>query len=560
MKSYNKLQIDVFSSGTSRIDDPTKELDKASGIRFMTLYPGGLYGAASFYVARDIIEWWQVSGAKRLIFRNGQKIVYEGEIDDLQSALSQTGQGIKVTATGYWGSLLMRRRWGKHWADDRITNAVWVWDETASGAELCTVDRNNRIRFTPKAEAWPNNTGAVVTYTMPTGETIKKVKYDYDFAESAGVNDWELGWWDATNGFVSIASATGAAANQTYTPAAPDQSISLQYFSRDAQTPSWDGTYYGEVSNVVVYGNEAPAHAVDLTQIAKDIEGKLSGEGVMNSDEDHIDAITYADEIIPFISEYDTIANILMRAAKFGDDTQNSWAVGVYDSEKAATPNGTSVLFCEQYLALTDFDYVIRLDEPNVAATISFTEDFGEIWNWVCVQYTNILGERKFITPDDQATLKDTTSISDYRQRDYLLNVGQSDSDTALDNGVRFLAEYKDPKWNLTAPIRVKGSIRDSNNQKLPVSHVKAGKRIKIENFLRDTSGAAGDGLTFRISKTRYTDSNEIVTISAGKPDELIFPRYIPPPTSRKSSLHKHQEKVDYLEDYIQNCYYPEKG
>ena len=541
MKSYNKLQIDVFSSGTSRIDDPTKELDKASGIRFMTLYPGGLYGAASFYVARDIIEWWQVSGAKRLIFRNGQKIVYEGEIDDLQSALSQTGQGIKVTVTGYWGSLLMRRRWGKHWADDRITDAVWKYVAGRSGAELCTVDRNNRIRFTPKAEAWANANTAAVRYSMPTGETIKRITYDYELDEDGQA--WEISVWRSTDAaawtLCSIANGDSADTQITADGSASidldfdtaSQYAELRFYSRDAQTPTWDGDCFGEFSAIVVYGNEHADHTVILTQIAKDVEGKLSGESVMNSDESHIDTITYSDGIIPFIADdYPTIADILMRAAKYGDDSQNSWAVGVYESEKAATPDGTPVLFCEQYLALTDFDYAIRLDEPNVVVPISFTEDFGEIWNWVCVQYTNILGERKYITPDDQATLKDTTSISDYGQRDYLLNIGQSDSDTALDNGRRFLAEYKNPKWILTRPIRVKGYIRKKNSEKVGTSEVMAGKRIKIENYLQDVSSVDDAGLTFRISQTRYTDNNETVSISAGGPDELIFPRYIPPP------------------------------
>ena len=119
------MNIEVYSSGTTRIQDQRDELVKAENIRFKTGYPGGRYLDASFYVARNVVEWWAVKGAKRLVLRDEQMVVYEGEIDDLNSALNQSGEGITVTATGYWGATMMRRRWRKRWLDLRITNDIW---------------------------------------------------------------------------------------------------------------------------------------------------------------------------------------------------------------------------------------------------------------------------------------------------------------------------------------------------------------------------------------------------------------------------------------------------
>jgi hypothetical protein len=55
----------------------------------------------------------------------------------------------------------------------------------------------------------------------------------------------------------------------------------------------------------------------------------------------------------------------------------------------------------------------------------------------------------------------------------------------------------------------------------MPLALVTAGKRLKVEDYLADVNGVAGEGLTFIISQTTYTDSPQMLAISAGVQDDL---------------------------------------
>ena len=52
----------------------------------------------------------------------------------------------------------------------------------------------------------------------------------------------------------------------------------------------------------------------------------------------------------------------------------------------------------------------------------------------------------------------------------------------------------------------------------MPVSQVRAGQRVKLENVVSDVQGT---GLTFIISQTEYTDAGELLSITTGLPDRL---------------------------------------
>jgi hypothetical protein len=72
----------------------------------------------------------------------------------------------------------------------------------------------------------------------------------------------------------------------------------------------------------------------------------------------------------------------------------------------------------------------------------------------------------------------------------------------------------------MTRRIKIKGSIRAKSGNLIPASEIKAGKRIRVENFLRDPA-LGTDDLVFLITKTSYDDRKEICTITTGKPNEL---------------------------------------
>lgn len=500
---YNDLKIEVYSSGTTRIYDPGDELSLAEGIRFSTIYPAGIYGDCSLRIPRDVARWWELNGAQRLVVRSGLQIVWEGRIDNLVSALRESSADVEIKAIGMWGTILGRRRWNKPWCDDRIDEKTWGWDETQLDASKHTPDRDNRLRFVPKAVAFASSAGiACFRYIPPTGETVKRITCSYDLQE--GAQAWEIRMRDNTGAanFWSItASGTGT---QDVTLGTPSSNVSIDFISRAAQTPASDGTIYGEVSNVKVYTETG---SINLTEIAKDCRAKITD---LNSTDVYIGSNTLA--LTPFVTEgYEEISSILERAARFGDSSYNRWGCYIDDSEKAPAIDGKPVLAVEQQPALTDYDYSLRLEE--IDPDFSFDRYFDELWNWIIVKYMDVTGKETWITPDDDATLKNTTSIADYGQRDYLLDAGNASATTAANGGRTWLAEHKDPKYRMSGAINVKGSIRAKGGNVVPASQIRAGKRAKIENFLQDLSGT---GLTFLIAQTDYDAAAEVCSITAG--------------------------------------------
>jgi len=529
----NRLTIEAYSSGTTRIADPAGELITAQDIRFATNYPGGLYGDASFYVPREVVNYWALRGAQRVAVLNGMRTVYEGYVDRLESLLqTQGGQGISVPLIGAWGKICMARRWRKRWADDRISDEIWMYQTTIAtytAAEKCTVDRQSRLRFTPKAEAWGNNEFAAVRYTMPVGETVKKVTYSYDLQE--GGQSWEISVWRSTDA-VSWTQMTGAT-GETYTTgtttvitasgtgsinvtlATPSRYLELRFYARAGQTPTSDGTYYGEFSSVVVYSETS---AINLTEVAKDVRGKITD---LNSSEILIASNTYS--LVPLVFDrWETTADILTEAASFGDASFNSWACGLRASGTAPTPDGKPILFDEQQPALTDYDYALRWGEENIAGNFQLVQDHGQIRNWIIVEYQDENRRTQYLTPDDDADLKDTTSMADYGQRDHVLSVGQATVAMAENYGRRELARRKDPTWTVTSAIPVVGYVRAKNGQPVPSSEIVAGKRLKVENYPR-VPGSTGTSPIFLISRTDYDDTSQVTSMSFGPLSELFI-------------------------------------
>ena len=520
----NDLSVAVYLSGTTLIKDPAGELELIESLRFSIGYPGGRYLNASMFVPRDVVQSWLVEGAQRFVIRNGLTTVWEGAIGNLERILRKQDQGIKLNSTGYWGTIMLSRRICKRWADQRITESIWPRNRVADIVEdHVNIQRDDRLRIVPYGGiVWGDDDMITVRYTMPTGETISRITFDYDLHDNNGGQSWKIRISDTTNGEIWGITAQGTG-SEDHEPGTPVQHIDFDFFNDSGgdqtvpvdQTTATDAVY-GEISAVIVYSETGN---IDLLEITKDIRAAL---GDLNADENHIDSNTL--DLTPFIADrFETYGGVLARAASFGDSSQNRWAYGLLSSEDAATPDGKPVLFVEQFPVLTDYDYAIRLDEENVVPSIAFTQDFigsgkGKIWNWIIVQYTDEEGVNQFVTPDDDADLTDATSITDYGQRDYLLRVGHATVTEATNFGRRLLAASKDPAWRVKSPIKVQGHIRGKSGNLIPSSEIRAGKRLKIENFLQDLSGT---GLTLLITKTDYRDKDETCKITTGQPGSL---------------------------------------
>jgi hypothetical protein len=317
-------------------------------------------------------------------------------------------------------------------------------------------------------------------------------------------------------GTTTVITATGTGSIDV-TLATPSRYVVLHFHCRATQTPSGDGSIYGQYTNVTVYTETGSINAQEIT---KDVRALVSE---LNADENRIGALTLS--LVPFITwGQESYADILMRAAGFGDGSFNSWAVRLLCSEAAGTPNGEPVLELAQYPALTDFDYVVSKDEPNLVGGVEIVKDYAGVYNWIAVRYRDELDNRDvLLTPDDDANLKNTNSITDWGERHLPqpLDAGLTTATAAKNLARRFLSSKKDPQFRVAGPITVRGYIRTKDGVAVPSANIAAGKRIKLDNFLTDEVGVAGAGLTSIITHTRYEDTGETCAISAGVPDDL---------------------------------------
>lgn len=499
----NTLTLAVDSAGTT-VNEPSLRL--ARDLTYTTLYPGGLFGVCNFMIVRDPTKPWQLREGQRLTVRNGLTTTWEGRITSIEMDVRAQEQGNRVTALGYWGDTLMRRTWRKPWADTRQDEQTWAYTPTAAGATKCSVDRDGRIRFTPRGD-WVNGDFAAVTYTAPTGETVKRVTFGYDLQQ--GAQDWRLFAYDpvgATHiGTIVDASGTGT---QDITLGTPRQQIQILFQAQANQTAPTDGSVYGQVTIVTVYTETG---AINLTEIAKDVRGKVTE---LSTNETYIGSNTLS--LVPFVSDTESLADILMNAAAYGDSSFNPWAVGVRESAYAT--DNKPVLFAEAYPALTDYDYAVRVDEPNLLAPFAAARDLSEpLANWIGLRYRNEAGDTVYRTPDDDANLKDTDSITAYGERHKWLDIDTTSTTTATNYGRRYLAAHKLPQWRVTSDISVVGEIRGKAGS-VPASQIRAGKRVKVENFLSNLSGS---GLTLLVTGTHYDADTGVCRLSVGRPDSL---------------------------------------
>jgi hypothetical protein len=228
----------------------------------------------------------------------------------------------------------------------------------------------------------------------------------------------------------------------------------------------------------------------------------------------------------PFMSDgQEFLTSIMLRAAGYGDSSYNAWAPLILASELSGLGDGKPVLAFRQAASIDGYDYAIRLDEDNVQLPISIDDSLEAVSNWVAMNYE---GEslRYVVTPDDDANLKDTTSITAWGELHQVLDVKDSDLTRAKQWARRHLKTRKDPSYNVAEAIRVRGTIRDSDGQPVPVCQVAAGARLKIENYGADVAGVSGAGFTQLITSTNYTPANGgEITLNLGIPDRLAIMR-----------------------------------
>ena len=485
---------------------PEESLKRFYGLQFTTLYPAGLYGTATFSLPVRPPRQPLIRGNDFVQIKVGSALAFEGVIDYVTQDPPGGNGGTQVEAIGMWGKYMERQGINKRWCDDRLGDEAWSYTTTASGAELCQVDRNARMRFTPKAEAWTNGDFAQLAYTMPTGETVKRISFDYDMQEAGQA--WELQLYDGSSTLWSVtASGVGS---QDITLGTPAQIVRFRFYARANQTPPSDGTIYGEITNPRVYSETGN---INIYEVTNDIIGYTG----LSSDIAYLNSATMTYDLRPiFISngDFEYYASIIQRAAGFGDASANPVGFGVKPSN--FMNNGEPGFFLETRPALTgdptdtnSYDYQVS---TRTAQVPSLRYDYGSIANYIIVTYNDENNINRVITPDDYATLTDADSIDAYGTHVKIVSAGNSRVTNALAFGVNTLARYKDPLVSVSGPIVVREYLRTSGGAPIPVALVTAGKTLRITDY-KNVMGL--------ITQTSYDHSTRTVSVSLGEPDDL---------------------------------------
>lgn len=523
----NELTVEIYSSGTTKIADLQGDLLKGEGLYFENGYPVGSL-AGSMFVPRDPRRWWEIDKPLHVIIRNGLDIVYEGKIPNTADRFTETLMGTQINFIGTWGWFAMNRTWHKRWADNRTDERVWLWNNASTAADKCTIQRDARLYFLPKAESWANNDQAATRYIMPVGN-INRITFSYDLTGAAG-EDWTASLYDFDNastewsvnqaGLGTSSGTVDLDSTNDYTPTTEFRFL-LKNTQGGAITPASDGSTYLKITDLMVYGEDETGVGINLNSVATDIISEFST--IINSDTAHLDA-TNLRTVQPFISGNDgpdTIANILFDIAGFGDTNDNRYAVGFKFSEEAATVDGKAVMFTDNWPTTTTHDLYLSPDDPNLASELNIRRDYDSIRNYITVQYRDENGWLQTVTPSDDATLTDSTSVNDYGQRDETITLGNSTQQNAVDYGVRYLNRFKDPLYIVDSTIDILDSIAGSNGNRVPVSKIRGGEVLKIDGYADN----------FIISRARYDYDSDIVSLSIGPVEDPLFTASVFAPT-----------------------------
>lgn len=516
------LNHPVITASRAGVAIPDEKLKRAQSLRITSVYPGGLFAGCTFAVPVRAPEMVLFRGGDKISAKNGSILCFEGYVLSVAQNPAGTVGLVEVTCLGVWGYTLERVLTEKRWVDNRLTDAIWTFTTgtTGDGDQQCTVDRQARLRFTPKGVAWADGDYAALRYTQPYGETTKRLKYAYDLQE--GAQAWEVSVWRSTDGssWTKMTSLSGEtyAVGTTCTIAAsgtgnvdvtlgtPSRYVELRFYARAAQTPTEDGAYYGEFSGLEVYSETGN---VNLYEVAVDIAAALG----LSANTTWLNSGTMTFTLSPcFVANgWERYGALLQRAAGFGDASGNDAGYGVMPSTFASDSLPALFLSPRPDPGGSTFDYQVSVRTAQVP-TLRF--DYDSVRNFIVVTYEDAEGRTQTLHPDDETTLKDTDSMATYGKAVEVVDAGQTDSTGALSFGERILARHKGPLIAVSGPVVVREYLENANGGIVPACEVWAGKLLKITDY----SGAEVQGV---ITRAEYDDEAKTVSLTLGPPDDL---------------------------------------
>jgi hypothetical protein len=405
-----------------------------------------------------------------------------------------------------WGNMTARRRSAWLTANWMPQDPQASTDSTdTSVANLSTAISGAWVSpYRPLSEAW---------YDAGPGNLLGKVGYSWKIdgpLSSADANwNWhvDLSSDDITTSFATSGNlrAAGPSTLQTLTDTTGWRYATIQMFY-NATPGGADATIYAIAwSKLAAYGNHGltlhtgepgEPQGVYASDVLRDIAVRFCPllDTIDVEDTDYvIQHLTFKDRTFP----YDAFLEL---------NKYHLWDLGVWDHGRLAF----------RPLDLSEYDWEIRTDDPGTtfAPVGPTTED---LFNGIEVTYTDILtGKQETVTPDDDATLLETSDGNPWNQfgvphwHPIQLSTPTTRAQ-AIQIGVAALAEKNRPKT--AGSLSVRGYIRDRAGNLQPAWKVRAGDVIRVTNF---------NEVNRLIVETTYDDESKTLTAAIDFPFQTL--------------------------------------
>ncbi len=452
-------------------------------------------------------------------------IVFEGRLSAMPRELGQT-HSISVTFVGHmahakdrkfteiyvdralagWGGMSLGRKAALLTSNLMPTDGEQVTDPTDSKAGIATAITGAWASpYLPVAESW---------YDAGPGLFIGSIIYSWQ-REGTLVDHTNVAWsWkvsgsddDKATTLDSTANlrAAGPSALQTHNLSSACRYALLQllYTSSPAGADSarwaidwYKLAVYGTSGLATYTGEPGEPNGVYLTDVIRDIAARFCPE----FDTSGVEDFEYVVQHCVFKEPTDPYDAFLL--------------LNKYALQHLAVWEGKKLTF--RPYDLSDYQWEIRTDDPGTTfAPVGPTID--DLYNAVEVRYTDLLtGTERVVTPDDDASLLDTSDANPWNQWGryhplYLDLSGPELEADAIQIGRAALAEKNRPKTAGT--LTVEGYIRDRAGNYQPVSRVRAGDVICVTNF---------NEINRLIVETDYDDESKTLRVAVDFPFQLL--------------------------------------
>jgi hypothetical protein len=460
----------------------------ATGLVITSMWPKG-YATANFKLRRlDVLAGFAIRESYGVVVRDGVKIIWEGRLEGIKQVISGGDEYLDCRAVG-WFVVLNEHYIRKRWKDIApFSNTIWP------GSRLLS-DEQNTFTST-KRDSWLIVRGGANDVNRSRGEAyleeytpfaeVDRVTFDYRYRTGEGFQIHLYRVDDSTTEYNTsrLVNASGANGSIDRTFTGTTEKIYFQIEIDGITNPDvYDQNDYMQLTDCVVYARYDSNHsaygseAYTTGELVEDILRLVNNSTtVLSTDYGDLADPGYA--VDAFTADtHNRASDLIQTLVNFGDASYNTYGLSVWDREGVSDSKPRVEL---KQFDVSDYEYIIDLNDEQLT---SFTreQDGSQLYNYVIVEYIDADGLTCTRTPDDNANLKDDSSIAQDYRREVVLKIGKADTGDADNLGRQYLNYHKGRRFS--GSISIVGDIRTKAGALVPAAWVRAGDRLRIANI-----------------------------------------------------------------------------